>query len=53
VTKGGGWNLDAESIRTYSRWPLEPDRQLANVGFRCARSATLAPPAEPAPPPAK
>ena len=45
VTKGGAWNLNADSLRTCCRWPLEPGRQLANVGFRCAKDAPLPPPA--------
>ncbi len=48
VTKGGAWNLNADSIRTFSRWALEPDRQLSNVGFRCAKDAVAAAPAPPA-----
>ncbi len=40
VTKGGAWNLDAESIRSYNRWPLDPLARLASVGFRCAKDAT-------------
>jgi formylglycine-generating enzyme required for sulfatase activity len=41
VTKGGGWNLGAESLHCYNRWPLAPDRRIANVGFRCAKDAPL------------
>jgi formylglycine-generating enzyme required for sulfatase activity len=47
VTKGGGWNLSAESIRCFDRWPMEPSRQLASVGFRCAKDAPT--PAKPGP----
>ncbi|HUT32050.1 MAG TPA: SUMF1/EgtB/PvdO family nonheme iron enzyme [Planctomycetota bacterium] len=39
VTKGGAWNLNAESLHSYNRWPLAPERRIANVGFRCARDA--------------
>jgi len=42
VTKGGAWNLDADSIRCYNRWPLDPRARLASVGFRCARDAAPA-----------
>ncbi len=39
VTKGGAWNMNADHIRTYDRWPLEPARHVTNVGFRCAKDA--------------
>lgn len=42
VTKGGAWNLGAESLRSHGRLPLEPTRCLSNVGFRCARDAVAA-----------
>ena len=37
VTKGGAWNLGADNIRTFTRAPLEPGRQLGSIGFRCAK----------------
>ena len=47
VTKGGAWNMNADHIRTYDRWPLEPARHVTNVGFRCAKTAIVeAPPAK-------
>jgi len=47
VTRGGAWNLGADSIRSFSRSRLEPQRQLGSVGFRCAKDASpeAAPPA--------
>ncbi len=48
VVKGGAWNLGAESLTCHGRLPLEPDRCLSNVGFRCAKDAAVE-----APPPAK
>ena len=45
VTKGGAWNLSADSIRCFCRWPLDPSRRLASVGFRCAKDVPEQPPA--------
>jgi len=45
VTKGGAWNLGADSIRCFSRWPMDPSGRLASVGFRCAMDVPAAAPA--------
>jgi len=49
VTKGGAWNLNAESLHSYNRRPMAPSGRAANVGFRCAKNAPL----EVMPPPGK
>jgi len=48
VTKGGGWNLGADSLRSFNRWPLEPLGRVSNVGFRCAKDIPAESPAPPA-----
>ena len=39
VVKGGAWNLDADSVRAYRRWAMEPLQRLSSVGFRCTMDA--------------
>jgi len=38
VLRGGAWYGDPDSLRVTARFHLNPDDQLNNVGFRCARS---------------
>jgi len=45
VAKGGAWNLNAESIRCYNRWGMDPLGQLASVGLRCAQDVPEVTPA--------